>query len=175
LPGRNRRDARKAFLVPIGQSLSCITRATLLVSEFVNRGEQLEALALSEDPLKLKSAVLGSTVQLQLRHQYRIVKEKDRRQFHVSTAAYFYRLDDEPGNEIMSWHWHPGVGVDHPHLHVSSNPAGKHAHLPTGRVSIESVLRMLIDELGVPALKDDYATVLKRAEDNFIEYRRWHG
>jgi hypothetical protein len=36
------------------------------------------------------------------------------------------------------------------------------------------VLRLLIDDLGVPTRRDDYADVLDEAERKFIDYRRWH-
>ena len=49
-------------------------------------------LALSQDPLQLRSAKLG-TVQLLLGHQFRLVAES-RKDWHVSTIAYRYHLLD---------------------------------------------------------------------------------
>jgi len=42
-------------------------------------------------------------------------------------------------------------------------------------VSIESVLRLLLDDLGVSAKRDDWAQILDAAEAPFIKYRRWSG
>jgi hypothetical protein len=131
-----------------------------------------EALTLSREPLRLQSATLGS-VQLRFRQQFRVIRD-GRSSFHVSTAAYFYRLDDAAGHELAAWHWHPGSRVAYPHAHVACDTLTSAAHLPTGRVSIESVLRLLLNDLGVRAKRNDFADVLNEAERPFIQHRRWH-
>jgi hypothetical protein len=53
----------------------------------------------------------------------------------------------------------------------------KQIHLPTGRVSMESVLRLLLDDLKVPVAKGhagDYAKILAKAEGDFAGHRTWH-
>ena len=130
------------------------------------------ALTLSREPLRLRSAPIG-TVQLRLRQRFRVVRDGPTR-FHVSTESYFYRLDDATGRELAAWHWHPGQLVDYPHAHVTCDTLTSAAHLPTGRVSIESVLRLLLDDLGVTAKRADYTNVLDEAERPFIQHRRWH-
>lgn len=40
--------------------------------------------------------------------------------------------------------------------------------------SIESVLRMLVDDLRVPTIREDFREIFEVAERNFIEHRRWH-
>ena len=96
--------------------------------------------------------------------------------WHVSTVAYEYKLSRAEGdNELLSWHWHPSTGTPFPHLHMTgAGGIGRKMHVPSGRVSIESVLRMLIRELGVPARRADWAAVIDAAEGAFIKYRRWH-
>lgn len=170
MPGRNARDAREAFLASLRRSLSCITTAQLYVAG-KNDGE-VEALALSDDPLPLRSARIGA-VQFVLGHQFRILQDDEG--WHVSTTAYRYHILDGSGSELVGWHWHPGT-VGHPHMHVeaAAGAIDRRVHLPTGRVSIESVLRLLLDDLGVPAIRVDYADVLNAAELSFIEHRRWH-
>lgn len=156
--------------------MSCITCAQLYVAGGKKPGETL-ALGLSEDPLLLRAAN-GDRLQLLLAHQFRLVEDQPSG-WRVSTVAYDYRLNDGGGKEILSWHWHPAPmkGPDHPHLHVAAAKPGRHAHLPTGRVSIESVLRLLLTDLGVPPTHDhesDYVDVLDASERDFIEYRSWH-
>jgi hypothetical protein len=68
LPGRSAAQARDEFLVPLRRALSCITTAQLYVASRARPGAP-EVLALSQDPLQLRSAKLG-TVQLLLGHQY---------------------------------------------------------------------------------------------------------
>jgi hypothetical protein len=135
----------------------------------------VEALALSADPLPLYSARIGA-IQLLLGHQFRVVRD-GRMAWHVSTVAYRYHLLDATGQELIGWHWHPGIGTDRPHLHVPADPVGRRAHVPTGRVSIEAVLAFLLNELDVPPRRDhadDFADVLAAAERPFIRHRRWH-
>lgn len=155
--------------------MSCITSAQLYVAGGKRPGETL-ALGLSEDPLLLKTAN-GDRLQFLLAHQFRLVEDESG--WRVSTVAYDYRLNDDSGTEILSWHWHPAPmkGPDHPHLHVAAAQPGRHAHLPTGRVSIESVLRLLLTDLKVAPTRDhmsDFAEVLNASERDFIEYRSWH-
>ena len=132
-------------------------------------------LALSQDPLQLRSAKLG-TVQLLLGHQFRLVEES-RKDWHVSTIAYRYHLLDGNSREIAAWHWHPGTGTEHPHLHVSGTSIDRRAHLPTGRVSIESIIRLLLTDMEVQPARghaDDYLRILEETERLFIQHRRWH-
>ena len=66
---------------------------------------------------------------------------------------------------ILAYHWHPvGVSpVTAPHLHLGGQlmdvDVGK-AHLPTGVVSLQAVLRLAIADLGVAPLRDEWREVL---------------
>jgi hypothetical protein len=172
LPGKNPRDTREAFLAPLRRSLSCITTAQIFVAG-KNVGE-VEALTLSEDPLRLNSARIGP-VQFVLGHQFRVVQDTEG--WHVSTSAYQYYLLDNNDRELIGWHWHPGT-VAHPHMHVEVGAIDHRVHVPTGRVSIESVLRMLLTDLEVTPTRahaNDFLAVIDESERKFIEHRRWHG
>jgi len=65
---------------------------------------------------------------------------------------YFYHVFASD-TEIIAFHWHPGVtAFNGPHAHFRHLnhpfPMGK-VHIPTGRTSLESVVRLLVEELGV--------------------------
>jgi hypothetical protein len=152
------------------RALACITDAQLYVAG-KSPGE-VEALTLSRDPLPLNSPRIG-VVQLELGHQFRLVQDGD--DWHVSTTAYRYHLLDGTGSELVGWHWHPGSGTDRPHIDVRADPIDRHVHVPAGRVSIESVLRLLVTDLQVTPRRGDFAAVLDEAEAMFMTYRRWHG
>jgi hypothetical protein len=169
LPGRNPHQAREAFLGPLRRALSCITADQLYIPD-KNAGE-VEALTLSRDPLPLHSPHIG-IVQFVLGHQFRLVQDPD--SWHVSTVAYRYHLLNEAGRELIAWHWHPGTGNGRPHIHMQADPIERRVHIPTGRVSIEAVLRMLLADLQVAARRDDFAQVLDETEEKFIQHRRWH-
>lgn len=102
------------------------------------------------------------------------VAKKDRPRlgkYKVSTRWYRYGILDHRQREILSYQWHPGTEIDFPHLHVHSL---EKCHLPTGRVSIEQFVRLLIDDFDVKPKKGcDWKVVLKETEDKFKSYRTW--
>jgi hypothetical protein len=134
--------------------------------------------ALTGGDLRLRSAVAGGGILLRIRQQFRSVEEPDTsvdERWHVSTTAYDYRISRvESDRELLSWHWHPRTGVHFPHLHVSADQLSRRLHVPSGLVSIEAVLRMLLAELEVPAKREDWAEVLAETEARFVAHRRWH-
>jgi hypothetical protein len=84
-------------------------------------------------------------------------------------VGYQYTLRDIDGREIIAYHWHP-EGRSHvttPHIHLGPGAEmGRRdlarAHLPTGQVMLEDVLRFAITELGVRPLRRDWSEVLDR-------------
>jgi hypothetical protein len=130
------------------------------------------------EELYLRSTVVDGGLLLRLRQYFHSVHEPEAPsdlRWHVSTLAYDYRLSRAADDvELVSWHWHPRSGTPGPHLHVASAEVSRRCHLPSGRVSIEAVLRLLITEIGVPPLRADWAEVLDDSEALFIRHRRWH-
>jgi hypothetical protein len=124
--------------------------------------------------MPLRSKRVGG-INLVLSHWFRTVADESGI-WYVSTTGYEYRLTLETGTELAAWHWHPAPlpDPDFPHLHMTTDLLGRKAHLPTGRVSIESVFRLLINDLSVSSRRSDYEDVLSESERAFIEYRRWH-
>lgn len=98
-------------------------------------------------------------------------------------------FDDVRRRELLVWHWQPGEdfdGPDRPHLHVSAKLMANTSphddtqineidldtlHLATGRVSIEAVVRTLIEDFHVaprqPAKGQRWDQILDRAEATF--------
>ena len=82
---------------------------------------------------------------------------------------YHYHLLYEDGTELIRFEWHPyGALVRYPHVHVHGLDADRvitdRTHIPSGRVSLASVVRFAIEELGVRPLRPDWATVLAKEE-----------
>jgi hypothetical protein len=97
--------------------------------------------------------------------------------WRVRSRAYAYYVLARERGEIIAFHWHPDRGlVALPHAHFKTLndpfPMGK-AHMPTGRISMEAVIRLLIDELAVEPLRRDWRSVLARTERAFIDQRSW--
>jgi hypothetical protein len=84
----------------------------------------------------------------------------------VGTVAYRYRLDDADGVELASWHWHPYVpNAPRPHSHIALPGLDRRPHLPSGQVTTAAILRLLLTDLGVPATRPDWASVLDSADE----------
>lgn len=100
--------------------------------------------------------------------------------FTVATTRYFYVLATPTGDEILAFHWTPdaiGQGeVLFPHLHIGPavvsrstqiRPRTFHkVHVPTGFVSMQSVIRLAITEFGVTPLRPDWGAILAESEVN---------
>jgi hypothetical protein len=175
MPGRTARQADDAFLGPLRRALSCITDVQFFVSPPAPaRALLLSGGDLTGGDLKLRSGVVGGGLLLRIRQQFRSVHDLDavmEERWHVSTVAYDYRVsrvDDD--RELLSWHWHPRGGVSFRHLHVGADWLNRRLHVPSGRVSIEAVLRMLLGELAVPPKGEDWADVLAETEARFVAH-----
>lgn len=110
-------------------------------------------------------------IAFRLIHGYRITKGTGG--WAVHTVNYKYELQVASGREIVAYHFDPDRGrVRTPHLHVrgltAPLPLSK-VHFPTGRVSIEDVIRLAITELRVrPRLPDgQWQSLLEETEEEF--------
>lgn len=95
----------------------------------------------------------------------------------MSTAEYIYELLDAEDKRIIAYHFHPvsELGIVWPRVHLSkTEPVDlRRAHPPTGRVSVEAILRFAILDLGVEPRSGGWEDDFKRSEEAFIRYRTW--
>jgi hypothetical protein len=137
---------------------------------------KIESLTLNKGfPSRLKS---NPTLFLTLKMQYRVTKAVGvRGPWKVSTEAYYYGIHDRQQTEILSYHWHPKTERTFPHIHLHSGSSVIRAlqgiHLPTGRVSLEQVLRLLIEEMKVKPLRADWAKVIQGTQLRYELARTW--
>jgi hypothetical protein len=124
----------------------------------------------------------GQALKLELRHRFVVRRmEGNRGLWTASTNEYAYRVSDERDSIIAAWHWHPmtqlaGDDAPWPHLHTygARDALTLHKlHLPTGRVSLEAVVRFLISDLDVVPRRADWRAVLDRQEEQFRQTRSW--
>jgi hypothetical protein len=161
--------------------LSCVLRGGvhLEIGGGYHQAEVPHALMLAGgEPVPLGGA---SQLRLTVLQQYRIVEDSGPRgPWKVQTVAYTYAFDDVDANELVGFHWHPRgpSPVTWPHLHVG--PAAQvgayiapSTHIPTGRVSLEEVIRLAITELGVDTERDDWADVLDETQTAYETWRTW--
>ena len=123
----------------------------------------------------------GTDLAVQVSQQYRIIENPDPRQpWQVRTVTYHYTLREDEGSEIFSYQWHPNVpgSVSFPHLHLRhgarlGRSEFEKAHLPTGRVTVEDFVRLLIDDFGVPPAREDWEQALEESRTEFEADRSW--
>lgn len=138
------------------------------------------------EPVPLRAKAGGpSGLLFDLRHVYAIVpvaSAAPRPMWRVTTKSYEYRILDSREEELLVYHWQPKDivrGPDYPHLHVSATVSAMtsatarqsfpldRCHLPTGRVSLESVVRVLVAEFGIAYRHRNWAARLNRTENAF--------
>ena len=80
---------------------------------------------------------------------------------------------------MFQWHWHPEVsGREFCHLHVGAVHGDRELHklhLPTGRVSFEEVILLLLAEFDVKPAREDFGEVLADSRARFETFRTWPG
>lgn len=176
MSARSPQEAVDAFLGPLRRALSCVTRSVLFAGLHPGRPTQTRSLFFADSPRGTVPLLGTYGITFRLLHSYRLAEEAGRWVAH--TASYSYELMLRDGQEILAYHYHPAgpSPVKTPHLHVRSAtapvPLGK-AHIPTGRVALEAVLRFTIVELKVEPIRADWASVLDRGEAEFNDLRRW--
>lgn len=184
MAGKNPSEAYRNFQDSLNRALGCITAGRLTVP----RGPRFEAdheypIALNRgDGVVLRGDhhLLFSVIQ-----HFTIMKtqDPDRGPFKVRTKSYFYHIATQSREELLAYHWEPETseGRTFPHLHVGLVSIAQDApiprerfhrlHIPTGRVSLESVIRLLIEEFGVVPQKDDWREILDDTEEAFMRYK----
>ncbi len=180
--------AGRQFLEALGAVTDCVTDRRLFIDNPVGRMRPTTPYTMlfgpTGDPAALASrasAGKNSGLSLDVRHTFSIVPAGDQdieRGWRVTTEEYEYSLVDRDGVEALVYHWNPTAkrGPTYPHIHVSAtiNPMVNHQtrqtfhldkiHIPTGRVSLESVVRLLIRHFGILGRHRDWSARLDKSE-----------
>lgn len=181
------REAVERYVTPFRDAIHCIAHGTLITSqERVYRINEVYSLILNNsDPVQLRSS---PAISLSAGQRFRIVRDDDleRGPYRVHTVEYWYLSAADDDREMLTFHWTPeAVGrgqKTYPHMHVGPAllaadspifPTTFHKkHVPSGRISIESVARFAIEELSVSPLKLDWSDILDHRQGEFDQYRR---
>lgn len=114
---------------------------------------------------------------LDVAHYFRVVEAAgDIGPYRCRTIGYSYDFRHSEGPSVLSFHWHPNSAYQSPHAHMHQYVAPvdlSKVHAPTGRTSLEQVVRLAIDDFGATPLRDDWEAVLAETEDAFNRYREW--
>jgi hypothetical protein len=141
---------------------------------------KIHALTVNDnEPITLKCRPV---LLLKIGMLYEIVRTEEkveRGRWRVSTRGYMYELQTSSGELVWSYHWHPAGKVRNPHAHIGHTQLAADAvlsykaHHPTGRISLESVIRTCIAEYGVTPMNEQWAEILASRESDFETYRTW--
>jgi hypothetical protein len=179
-PAKSPSAARKRYAHFLQLALSCLTPAIWTFGEI----DEYSALITSDNRIRLKREGELPNLTLEGSQLFEIVPdERFDGEYRTHTLAYVYTLryeaDDE---ELISWHWHPITTPDrpYPHLHVAVDAPDlgttlSKTHMPTGRVSFESVVRFCLSDLAVEAKDDDWANTIGDTEARFRKFSSWGG
>lgn len=151
--------------------MSCLANDVLIVSPGGRRvPREVHSLTLANGPIPIRD-----DLNLDLGLLYDIIKtnEPGKGPYKVRTRAYDYAIRDGTTRALVSYHWHP-MGESRykaPHFHVP--PQWEGIHFPCERTSLESVVRLCIQELGASPNRDDWDNVLTLNEASFKLWRSW--
>ncbi len=185
MAGRTPAVAVNNFLEPLQQTLDCVTNGVIDVSGgYYVRDEPHLATLNGGLPARLFTRY-DPPLALTVKMHCRVVEATGARgPWKVQTAGWSYAIrsiEDDHGRELVSVHWHPSgaSAVTWPHMHVRDELLSDTAevfagaHFPSGRVALEEVIRLLIEDLGVEPRRDDWEEVLGSNLERFENWRTW--
>ncbi len=180
---RNRDQALVEFQRQIGRVLNCITNAWVYSAPIGADSYMLLSAPADHTPRPVRAGSFlrlrrgNETLFLQAYQQIQVI---DADNFRISTIRYFYIIWSSRQNErIIDWHYHRRRnGSFQAHLHIRDDAdATNHylinRHIPTGRVSLEDVVRFAIQEMNINSRDANWATVLDQTEAVFRADRTW--
>ena len=177
-------EAFENFRTPLQTALSCVHRKAhmwaLMGSNGYSPGKEHALAPNRGEPVDLPGQRRIKLISL---FTYRIeLAGRESDLWKVRTSAYRHALEDQAGQEIIAYHWHPSQGsvYNFPHLHIGTGIGASLGdvhkfHIPTGRVALEDVLRLVIREFGVEAQRPDWEQVLWETQTDHEAGRTWHG
>lgn len=163
-----------ALMIPI----RCLTSAHVVNNKHAEAGTEI-FFAFSNNPVDL----LGSPYSLFLLQRVKVIPHpRIEGEWKVKTLGYEYAIElTKEKKEVIAFHWNSSVDNGlRAHIHVGLTGKGqslsnKH-HIPSGRVSVENVVKFLIEELRVPpakAYRGTWNDLIEKALQKFNAFRSW--
>ena len=162
--GRTAHEVEANYLDNLQRLVSCVT-PSVVTAELHQPFPVPHSATISDgDPVLMSGA---SRLQLAFRQSFIIEESEQDSSWRVVVGSYSYEVHDADGSEVLLYHWHPrgNSPVVIPHLHLKQGTGVirevvRDAHLPTGEVSLNAVLRVLIKEMGVNPRRPDWESIL---------------
>lgn len=175
MAGRNPAEAVENYRGPLQRALSCAILAVLNVRGGYQPGRE-HGLTLGDGGVQ---PLRGVNLSFSIAQRYRIVEDPTPGQgpWRVQTTSYSYSLETRDEQEVLRYDWHPFAEgeISFPHVHLGAGarvglPELRVAHLPTGRISVEQFVDLLLTDFGAEALKDDWRTILAQTSQGFSDW-----
>lgn len=181
MPGASPAAAVESFLRPLREAISCVGGAhfTLTPGARGAVGDTHMWVLNDDEPL-----VVSPKLQFRACMHFETLDRgasRARERFKVSTRGYMYSVLSPAHEELLAAHWHPNGSSPfrEPHWHVGSaalSPSGvflERAHIPSERITLERIVRMVIEQFGAEPACEDWSDRLERTERDFHEHKSW--
>jgi hypothetical protein len=176
--GRDPGEATQNFLDPLQRAVSCVCPDVLIASGYGPRPEPNVVFFDGGRPARLRG---GSRLLFRMRIEFVYVQVPDHRgPWRVAAVGYWYTLETQGEQELFAYHWHPNAlgEITYPHLHLGPAARVGHdgftkAHMPTGRVDVEDILRLSIAHFDVAPQRTDWRDVLDATQAAREALRGW--
>lgn len=174
MAGRTPRRAVENFLTPLCKAAAFVTSEVIYTGQAA--GSDVQLVTFRQSPARLN----GPTgIGLTFAHYYTVIEtdEPGRGPYRVHSEGYEYEFFGRDSNSIIAYHWHP-EGRSHitwPHIHLPKTLAFDFSkvHPPTGRISVEAVLRFALMDLGVTARRGNWQRQFDQSGQAFRDFRSW--
>jgi len=164
------------YMSPLQQAVACVSKAVLRPT-----GYEPKATAHMLSSQQMPSPLANTDLYFDVAQWFYIIEDRLNGPWRVTTAGYQYTIETGGGEEILGYHWQPNSvsPFKDPHLHLGYGAQigrpeleSTKAHLPTGRVSMEDFIQLLIEVFDASPHRD-WRDVLGKTAKKFWQYASW--
>jgi len=191
MPGNTVHVAYGKFISPLQKALSIISKDNVTGPnrhEIELNQEYMIHMGPKDGPVKVKGKDPDGNVcdlELEAMMKFMIIScsAEEGGRYRATTTWYRYTVRTAVDQrEVFSYHWHPGGDspLSDPHMHIGSAQLDKQGildkskHWTSGRITFESIVRLLIAEFEVKAPRN-WQSKLDEIENPHLIYRKWSG
>lgn len=174
MPGLTPQKAFEDFRRPIDEAVRCLHPSIRLFDHWYvpNEAVYLGSSQTTGIPFKANSA---PGYKLELQFWLKVVDHGEG--FRMSTNRYIHEIKGPNSDaRVAAWHWHPDVknsSVTYPHFHLPKNAAFSNKHFPSGRITVEEIVRFIITEMEAVPVNNNWAERLDDSEALHKLHRSW--
>lgn len=174
MPGLTPQKAFEDFRKPIDEAVRCLHPSIRLRERWyaANKSVYLGSPQATGIPFKANNA---PGYKLELQFQLNVVSCDEG--FRMSTNRYIHEIKGPRSDvRVAAWHWHPDVknsSVAYPHFHLPDKTPFSTKHFPSGRITVEEIIRFVITEMEAEPTNNRWAESLDESEALHKLHRSW--